>query len=247
MWASWVPQPPDQAIQEDRGLPVWLCSLGSCTRRTSACVKNTPATCTWPVFVCISQCSHSVPPPSILVRDIFPTGESLKDGMEIKLHPSLLPAWIQPVHTWRAREGKVRREEFAKYLLTEWGWMLDSTARGFIWTCLLQTKFPTLPHHSIKFHCSNFKSHRLAPHIALALWLRLWFSTHRGYWRGSDEQQASRPDSTECRSHISKHVELKRDIGLGISQDGALVIYRVHLPKALISISELIHCEARRG
>lgn len=93
MWASWVRQPPHQAIQEDRGLPVWLCSLGSCTRRPSACVKNTPATCTWPVFVCISECSHSVPPPSILVRDIFPTGESLK-GWNGNKTPSISPACV---------------------------------------------------------------------------------------------------------------------------------------------------------
>lgn len=29
----------------------------------------------------------------------------------------------------------------------------------------------------------------------------------------------------QCKSHVSKHVKLKWDIGLGITQDGALVIY----------------------
>lgn len=83
--------------------------------------------------------------------------------------------------------------------------------------------FPPSPSNPVKFHLSNFGSHQLAAHIALTLLLRLGFSTRRGYWTGYGEQRASRPDS-ECRSHISKHVKLKRDIGLGISQDGALVI-----------------------
>lgn len=199
------------------------CSLGSCTRRTSACVKNTAATCTWPVFVCISECSHSMR----YIYGIFPTGESLKVTTETDANetPSISPACVNTACpymkcTWeKSLKGRIC-PVFMYRTRMDVGW---HSTRLHLNVSFADKISHLLPPRLVKFHFSNFKSHRLAPHIALALQLRLWFSARRGYWSGSNEQRASRPDS-EWRSHISKHVELNRDIGLGISQDGALVI-----------------------
>lgn len=91
-------------------------------------------------------------------------------------------------------------KELCQYFHPEQGWTFDSMRPDFNVSLADKISHLLAPKFA-KFRFSNFKSHRLAPHIALAWRLRLWFSTRRGYWSGSDEQWASRPDS-ECRSHI---------------------------------------------
>lgn len=116
------------------GLPVWLCMFFGFLHEVnqSMCQKHLrPAS---DPYLSASQCSHSIPPPSLLVRHVF-----LREILKIRIEtdgndtPSISTACVSTacpymIYTWR----RGPKEEFARYLRAERGWMLDGIARGTI-------------------------------------------------------------------------------------------------------------------